>query len=616
MRTVGPSCRLGLTLAIGVANLGCDSCRRDRPFTPFVVTTASTGSAAQVPRPPSVKTPDTYPVEGGKLPANLRQFALGERRADAPESMTFDSVLRGDWNEDGKVDGIALLHAAPGQTRPVGAIYFYDGSGDARKLADLPGWIPSSPDCTWESRLLQVGKHTATVDVRVHCTTPMPPRTSTRFVAVISPTRPEPLVIAWRIAESAPDENLEVSVAASDRDGDNRDDVTLTLTMGLVSKKEQVHAEFAWLDRAAGVSREAGHFASSLGSTLSAIEKKAAARTSAAQAFADAALVWRLMASVCGESATARLLSSDGSALPCENAGVIATRLTAIEVRAAQSQNDVLKAAFALARAQGAFGSPASGPEHSRIIKLIRKMSTGVDTLVATASELRPIVPRATPHYSPLQFQPDGTLLAITNHGVKRILLDGRESPSDEDAATPPNWPLTVESSDGRTWESLVPACDRSEIIVITKAAAGNLLTPELTSLIAPRPGLCAGETSLHWRVSPINYEEGKLPLALVEGACLSSDPAITCLKPTQLGKSQPGSPLSPDGHWLVAMTGIGIFILGGPKPEFWEGSALGNTGALSDCVVANGGERIACLKASRIWFFAKSTPASEPPAQ
>jgi hypothetical protein len=173
-----------------------------------------------------------------------------------------------------------------------------------------------------------------------------------------------------------------------------------------------------------------------------------------------------------------------------------------------------------------------------------------------------------------------------------------------------------VESSDGRIWESLALACDRSEVIVMSKGAGGNLLNPELTRLLAPRPGLCAGETSLRWRVSPIHYDEGKLPEALVEGACLSSDEATSCLKPTQLGKSQPGSPLSPDGHWLVAMTGIGVFILGGPKPELWEGTALGNPSALTDCVVANGGERIACLKTSRLWLFAKSAPTTEQQAQ
>ncbi len=612
MSRFGPSRRLGFAFAISVTSMACDSCRRDRPFTPFIVTSAATGAPLQVARPSTASTGDIYPVEGEKLPPNSRQFVLGARQADAPESMTFDSVLRADWNDDSKIDGLTLLRGTQGEARPVGAVYLYDGGGDARKLIDLPGWIPSSQDCAWDSRLLRVGKHTATVDVHVHCTTPMPQRTGTRFLAVVSPTRTEPTVIAWRLAEAAPDETYDVTVSGADRDGDNTDDVTLTFALGLASSKDIVRAEFAWLDRTAGVSREPGHFAASLEPTLSGLEKKAANRGSAAEANAGAALVWRLLGSACAESATARIFGNDGSPLACENIGMIAARLTAIEARAALSQNDVLKAAFAWTKSRGALGTTAPATERSRIVKSIRKASTSLDTIAAIASDIRPILPRVNPHYSPLQFQADGILLAMTNRGVVRVQPDGRDSPAVDDAATAPSWPLTVASNDGRTWENLIPACDRSEILVMSRGPSGNLLAPEVTNLLAPRPGLCAGETSLHWRVSPIQFEDGKMPLALVEGACLASDTANPCLKPSQLGKAQPGSPLSPDGHWLVAMTGIGIFILGGPKPELWEGPTLGNPSALSDCVVANGGERIACLKASRLWLFAKSAAPTD----
>jgi hypothetical protein len=321
------------------------------------------------------------------------------------------------------------------------------------------------------------------------------------------------------------------------------------------------------------------------------------------------------MSNACAESATPRIFASNGSPLTCENAGVIATRLTGLEVRAALSQNDVLKAAFALTKGQSALGSSLSAPERLRLVKSIRQACTDLSDISTTASDIRPSLPRVALHFSPLQFQSDGILLAETSHGIVRVQSDGRESPAEDDAAAPPNWPLAVTSTDGRTWESVIPSCDRSEIQVITKGTSGNLLTPQLTDLLAPRPGLCAGETTLHWRVSPIHFEEGKMPVALVEGACLTSDASISCLKPSQLGTPQPGSPLSPDGHTLVAMTGIGLFVVGKPKPELWEGPALSNPGALSDCVVANGGERVACLNGARLWLFAKSpTPRSEVP--
>lgn len=523
--------------------------------------------------------------------------------------MTIDSVLRADWNEDDRIDGLALMRTAQGDTRAAGAVYLYDGAGDARKLLDLPGWIPSSQDCAWDTRLLRVGKHAATVDVRVHCNSAIPPRTATRFLAVVAPNRSEPLMIDWRLADPAPNENYRANVSLADRDGDNTDDVTLNLEMGLVSGKDAVFAEFTWLDRAAGVSREPGHFAASLVPTLNALEKKAASRSGALEAFSGAGMVWRMLNSSCAESATARLFAADGAPLACENIGTIVARLTAVEVRAALSQNDVLRAAFALARSQRSFGTVMPAAEYSRIIKSIRKASTSRDTLVATSTDVRPLASRANPHYSPLQFQSDGTLLVMTGRGVQRIQADGHEAPQSDDAAVPSGWPLTVSAGDGRIWESLVPSCDRSEITLLSRGPQGNPLGPEITNLLAPRPGLCGAEAALNWHLSPIRFDEGKPPLALLEGACLGGDALDSCLKPSQLGKPQPGSPVSPDGHWMVAVTAAGVFVIGGTKPELWEGAALGNPAALSDCVVANGGGQIACVKAARLWLYAKSLP-------
>ena len=489
MRILGPSCQLGLALAFSVVTSACDSCRRDHPFTPFVVASATTSAPSQVVRPPAAANSDTYPVAGEKLPPNTRQFSLGARREDAPESMTIDSVLRADWNEDGKVDGLSLLRAAQSNARAVGAIYLYDGVGDARKLLDLPGWIPSSQDCTWDTRLSRVGKRGATVDVSVHCSSAMPLRTPTRFLAVVVPNRSDPLMIDWRLAEPAPNENYRATVSLADRDGDNADDVTLNLEMGLASGKDSVHAEFVWLDRAAGVSKEPGHFAVSLVPALNALEKKAASRSGAFEAFSGAGLVWRMLNSSCAESATARLFATDGAPLACENMATTVTRLTSIEVRAALSQNDVLRAAFALARSQGSFGTVMPTAEYSRIIKSIRKASTSRDALVATSTEVRPLPSRANPHYSPLQFQSDGTLLAMTGRGVQRIQADGHEAPQSDDAAVPSGWPLTVSSSDGRIWESLVPSCDRSEIVLLSRGPQGNSARSRTYELPCTAPG-------------------------------------------------------------------------------------------------------------------------------
>jgi hypothetical protein len=609
MSSLGPSIQLGLALAFAIAFSGCDGCRHEHPFTPFVVTSSSQAQSSQIAPSPATGNNDVAPAVGEKQPPNTREFSLDARQAQAPESMAFDSVLRVDWNNDGKVDGLALLRAAQNETHSIGALYLYDGAGDAKKLLDLPGWIPSSQDCAWDTRLLRVAAHAATLDVAVHCNSAMPPRTATRLLAVVSPMRTEPLMIAWRLAEPVPGENYTATVNVRDRDGDGSDDVGLYLELGLASSKDTARAEFVWFDRAAGVSRESGHFAASLGPTLSNLEKKAASHSGAADAAAGAGLIWRLLGSSCAESSTPRLFAYDGSPLACENLGSVVARLASIEAHAALSQNDVLRAAFALSRAQGALGTSLPAADYSRIIKSIRKASANLDAIAATPTDVRPLQSRATPHYSPLQFQSDGTLQAMTARGVLRILPDGHEASASDDAAAAASWPLTVSSGDGRTWESLVPSCDRSEITLVSRGPNGNLLDPELTGVLAPRPGLCAGEPKLKWHLSPIRFDDGKPPLALLEGACLVNDATDLCLKPAQLGKPQPGSPISPDGHWLVAATAIGIFILGGSKPELWEGPALGNANTLSDCVVANGGGQIACIKASRLWLFGKPSP-------
>ena len=613
MSTSGPSFALGFVLTTSLFAGGCDSCRRNRPFTPFAVGSASSSTAASavptaVAQPSATNANDTYPVEGERLPANVRQVRVGARQADAPSSMVFDSVLRGDWNGDGAPDGVALLRTTAPDSQSAGAIFFYPGSGDAKKISDLPGWIPSREDCTWQSQLKRVGRATVSIDLRLNCTAPMPSRTPTRYLAMLAPTRSDPLLATWRIADSAPDEGLSVALNGEDRDGDTKDDVTLSVALTHVPTKREVRAEFAWMDRAAGVSREPAHFADSLAATLGALDKQASNRKSAAEAQEGAATVWRLLASACGQSATARIFRSDGSTMNCENIANLIARLVGIEVRAALSQNDVLRAAYAITRADSALGVRPTAADRANWMKSIRKSVTLIDAIDVVPSEVKPAAPRTSVHFSPLRFQPDGVLLVQTHHGVVRVLPDGRES-SDEDAGTAAaSWPLIISGNDDRALDSILPACDRSELLVAYKGSDGRLLPPEPTIFLAPRPGVCAGAPTLGWRVSPIGLTEDRIPITIVEGACIAPKGPETCLKATALGTVIAGSPRSPDGHRLLAMTGIGLVAIGDAKPELWAGDKLGNPAALSDCVIDNSGDHIACVKASKLVLLSKGS--------
>ncbi len=622
MDASGPGFALGLILASSLPLTSCDGCRRDHPFIPFLVASTSaptptgpsgTAGALLDTASPTPVPSAAYPIEGERLPADSRQVKVGVRQIEAPRSAVFESILRSDWNGDGVLDAVALLRSTAPDAPSVGAIYFYDGRGDVKRLSDLPGWLPSHKDCTWQPRLQQVGANTAAIDLHLSCAMPMPSRSATRYLALVAPTRSEPLLATWRLAESAPDERFDVTLSGADRDGDGKDDATLKVSLMHVPTKHEVFSEFAWLDRTAGISREPGHFASSLGSTLASIEKQAQNRKSAAEALERSAAVWRLLASACAESATARLFRADGAAMACESLAPVVERLIGAEVRAALSQNDVLRTAFAITRSEFLFGVRPSAANLANWLKALRKSMALVESIEIVTSETRPVLPRSNVHFSPLHYDMDGTLLVQTPHGVVHAQPNGQEASQDDASAALATWPLAV-SSPGRSLESVLAACDRSELLVLYKGADGRLLQPIPTQFLAPRPGVCAGAASVNWRVSPISLtDEDPLPVALVEGACIASSSAESCLKPTALGKVVVGSPRSPDGRRLVAATGVGLVSMGGPKPELWAGDSLGNPVTLSDCVIDNSGDHIACIRATKLVLLSKAPVTAHP---
>ena len=120
MDASGPGFALGLILASSLSLVSCDGCRRDHPFIPFLVASASAPTAtrplvtAGAPHGTASPTPapsTTYPIEGERLPADSRQVKVGVRQIEAPRSAVFEAILRSDWNGDGVLDAIALLRS-------------------------------------------------------------------------------------------------------------------------------------------------------------------------------------------------------------------------------------------------------------------------------------------------------------------------------------------------------------------------------------------------------------------------------------------------------------------------------------------------------------------------
>lgn len=618
MNATGPRVALGFTIASGLAVLGCDGCRRDHPFTPFAVgssTVTTRGTPSETPAleqdaaPAAANARDVYPVDGQRLPPDTRQVHVGTRQVDAPTAAVFEAILSADWNTDGAADALTLLRSVAPDAPSAGAVYFHSGLGEDRKLADLPGWLPSRSDCSWHPRIQKVGKNTAAIDLRVSCTATMPNRTATRYLALIEPTRVDPILATWRMADAAPDESLDATLSGADLDNDGKDDATLSVSLTHVPTKREVRAEFTWLDRTAGISREPGHFAASLAPALARLEKQASGRKTATESLERAAVVWRLIASACAESATARVFRADGSAMPCDNLSSSIGRLVSAEVRAALNQGDVLRAAFAVTRAQSALGSPPAAADRANWQKALRKSMTVVEPIAVATSEVRPSLSPSSVHYSPLRFENDGLLLVQTARGIVRVDHHGVQAHEEDASAPPAAWPLSV-SANERTLDRILTACDRSELLVVVKTEDGRFLPPAPTPFLAPRPGVCAGGSPIHWRVSPVMFGQEALPVALVEGACIASRGPEACLKPADLGKVVAGSPRSPDGQRLVAQTGVGLISLGGTKPELWEAERIGGAANLTDCVIDNSGEHLACIRAGKPVLISKGSAA------
>lgn len=612
-----------IAMVLGFASAGCNGCRREKPFAPFTVGSTSTATAqatttnpvasseSNSASPAASNAQDAFPAEGERVAPDTQRVSVGARQAEAPKGMTFQAILRGDWNGDGNVDGLAVLRSSQPESPTVGAIYHYDGAGDPKALTDLPGWLPSRGDCAWQTSLRRTGKTMVAVDLRLECAAAMPSRAPTHYLAIIAPMRGEPLVASWRMAGSAPDEAFDVALSGNDLDGDGQDDVTLSLSLTHLPSKQKARAEAVWMDRAAGISREPGHFGASLAGTLAALDKLAAKKSTATDAIAGTSAVWRLIGSACAESGTHRIYRSDGSGLTCDNLSNTVVRLASIEAHASITLGNLPQAAFALNRADFMLGVHPSSSDRAAWSKMLAKSLRVVSNVTVSETTIKPQVLRTSVHFSPLRYLADGTLAVQTARDVLKVDTEGHEK-VDEDASAPlPRWPLAVTASDGRVLQNVLPACDRSELLLAITGNDGRLLPTETTHFLAPRPGVCTGATSVKWRVSPINFTaEG--PTAMVEGACISPKGDDVCANPSGLGPVVAGSPRSPDGHRLVVATGMGLLTLAASRTELWSSDSVGNPTQFSECVIDNSGDHVACVRNANLVLLSKA-PAAEP---
>ncbi|RYZ02280.1 MAG: hypothetical protein EOO73_32235 [Myxococcales bacterium] len=582
---MGKRAELGaaVLLSLPLLSLGCDGCEKEKPYTPFGVTTSVPASEASVPAPSA-----SAKVEPGRFspavvaPAGSRKLRMGELTLEAPARYVFDRALL--LGEGEKQQVVAWVKAErDARDVPPGLLMAYSVGGKPRQVMAQPSFVPIAPGCVHTTRLVQTSQSNVLVDTTATCPAGLVARVPVQAVSVVAPSSERPEVLTLRIAAPAPGEALSVDEDSADRDGDGREDVKLVFTL-TSPDGAKASATLAFLDRAAGVSRDASEPRTSLALGAKAILGKAGPNASA-----EVDAVRRLLSSLCAEGATPRVFDAEGSPVRCEDLGGVVDTLARADVLSRLAAKDALGAVSVLSRSDWYFKKLSADAEKS-ITKELTKRLLAV-TPSARVLAAKPKLAKG-PHWSPLWFEQDGALLIVTDAGVVRASRDAETETllEGEGAASP--WPLDVTDQGGKRLSGSLCACDSSEVQLGFTDSAGAPQNGVPTRVLAPRPGGCKGRFTCPDPVPVGSSPEG---LSVLLAGSLS--------EPRKAGKAlpSPGSARSPDGAWLVATTPLGLVVTG-PAQELWKlPEAPVDARRAQDCVVAADRAAVACVSDGRV---------------
>jgi len=608
----------GLTCAalLGFSGVfsGCDGCGSKKPYTPFGV--ASSLPSVEPPAAPPTGLPPVPTASAGfavrkaeLVPGAPETWQGSDLNLSAPSGRRFAQVLVTDFDGDQRPEALAWLVPAANQKNVArGELWYFPNGAPAARLSALPGFVPSSDDCTLTVTLAQTGSRSATLDVMAGCSTPLIARAPSRALLVVSPTVEHPLLLTLRAASAAAAETLGFSVDSSDQDHDGRDDVRLTVSLGYQGASEPATADLVWLDRAAGASRSASEPGTSLMRLAGKIGLHARAKRGG-NASERVGTTLRLLSSLCAEGGVPRLFDEEGAPFRCGGLNPVIDSLMMSDALAALAQADQLSA-FAVLRRDGWYFTKMSNTQRKamerELVRSVSKLEASAP-LVARAQPLAAPVPR----YSPLWFESDAALLIEGLAGITRVSADRSAETALLADSGAPSWPLELAAPSGRHVLGAVHACDRSELLFNESDAQHPLLPGLTTHLLAARPASCAGHgTGPSVAITPLSFDDNGLD-ALVAGARLAVAPPGK--KPVP-GLPELGTPRSPDGRWIVTPNPLGLLLIGERAQELWQTDKLtehADAGRFTDCVVANDARAVACIDSGRVILFERPRASS-----
>jgi hypothetical protein len=558
---------------------GCHSCEEERPYTPFQISSSGSPSASV----PVAASTGAVAIDSGRAfaPSEAltavgearRLWTLNGLRLTAPNGQELDRGFVADLDGDGAREAVVWTSPAKATDSERAALWLFRQSTKPLKVAEVPAFVPAGPDCELQVRLWHSGPHTATLEAKAACASPLIPRSPIGAVVVVEPLSERPIVFTLRLAEAAPGERLATTVDTMDRDGDGRDDVRVQFELSAREGDRPAAAPFLWLDRAAGLARdpaEPGKAFRDIGS-VEMVRAKGLQTSRQVRGHVENAI--RLFASICSEGAVPRVFDADGGALPCGELSQAFEWYAEAQLLAAVTMKDPLDALAVLVR-DGWYHRRMSDKAHRRMLEALR---ASVPSVRATAQVLDLAARQrgSEPRQNPVRFETDGTLLVMTTTGIERFDTEGASLGSAEEEVDP--WPLTVIGPEGNRWVGLSFPCDRNEASLLTTAPDGAPLPSVPTTLLAPRPGGCGrGTFPEPGPPSPLTWT-AQSHQVLVAGGVVAP-----------LGESDdPGK----DARFALA-TPFGLYVTGGAGPTLWD---VPDAQTFGQCTVSADGRRVAC---------------------
>jgi hypothetical protein len=546
-------------------------------------------------------------------PPGAAHWSVGGVTLDAPEGQVLFAAVVGDFDGDGAPDAFAIRGAADG--KDAGELAFYHaaaapGAGAGGALAATATFAPPpslarDASCVAIHRLARIGPHAVFVELGARCALP-PSSAPARWIAVIDGGLGPAVRIAATIADPGGAPDLAVRAAAGDRDADGRGDVALELAVegggAPLEPGPRVSAVLSFVDRPAGLSRDASATEASFASLAAAATARAGRAKEAPGVPGFAAQVRALWRAACADGGSPRLVAVAGTgAITCGAERPLGDVALA-EVRAYATLGDPLRAALALDRNAR---SPAGRalPRMAEAQKWITQLAPASAARMIRSVAAVPVAPRPREiAWGALWFEPSGKLLVRTRAGVVRVDPDA----GDEASAGTPEWPPGVTSPDGSLrWIEAYDPCDGLPLRATFELASGSDVRDIALPVPAPLAGRCAGSRGAPARATPVAWGPGGLE-AIVEGEpiLVSNDLSHASVLASFL--EQPavqGAPRSPNGKVYVVPTGVGFLVVGAQRPRILRAAELdGSYGEQRDCAISDDATHVACARAGRAW--------------